>query len=54
MYVYQLNVETEIEPDLEKAIDGDEHTDWGYFNLREIKMENTGEYMYKLAELVLS
>jgi ADP-ribose pyrophosphatase YjhB (NUDIX family) len=54
MYVYQLNVETEIEPDLENAIDGEEHTDWGYFNLREIKMENTGEYMYKLAELVLS
>ena len=54
MYVYQLNVDTEIEPDLENAIDGEEHTDWGYFKLREIKPENTGEYMYKLAELVLS
>ena len=54
MYVYLLEVENEIEPDLENAIDGDEHTDWGYFNLREIKVEKTGEYMQKLAELVLN
>jgi len=54
MYVYLYEVDDEIMPDLENAIDGEEHTDWGYFNLREIKMENTGEYMYKLAELVLS
>jgi ADP-ribose pyrophosphatase YjhB (NUDIX family) len=53
MYVYLLNVETEIEPDLENAIDGEEHTDWGYFPLMGIKPETSGEYMYKLAEIVL-
>ena len=53
MYVYLLNVENEIEPDLEKAIDGEEHTDWDYFPLSGIKPETSGDYMHKLAELVL-
>lgn len=53
MYVYVLNVDTPIEPDLENAIDGEEHTDWGYFTIDEIKPETSGEYMYKLAEIVL-
>ena len=53
MYVYLLVVENEIEPDLEKAIDGEEHTDWDYFPLSGIKPETSGEYMHKLAEIVL-
>ncbi len=53
MYVYLLEVETEIEPDLVNAIDGDEHTDWGYFPMMGINPETSGEYMYKLAEIVL-
>lgn len=53
MYVYLLNVETEIEPDLVNAVDGDEHTEWGYFTIREINPQTSGEYMHKLAELVL-
>ena len=53
MYVYLLVVENEIEPDLEKAIDGEEHTDWDYFPLSGIKPETSGDYMHKLAELVL-
>jgi mutator protein MutT len=53
MYVYQLNVEKCIEPDFEKAIDGEEHTDWKYFSFKEIKPEETGDYMYKLAEIIL-
>ena len=53
MYVYLLEVENEIEPDLEKAIDGNEHTEWDYFPLRAIKPETSGEYMHKLAEIVL-
>lgn len=53
MYVYVLNVDTPIEPDLENAIDGEEHTDWGYFTIDEIKPETSGEYMHKLAEIVL-
>ena len=53
MYVYLLVVDTEIEPDLESAIDGEEHTDWDYFPLSGIKPETSGEYMHKLAEIVL-
>lgn len=53
MYVYLLNTETEIEPDLENAVDGEEHTDWKYFTIDEIKPERTGEYMHRLAEIIL-
>lgn len=53
MYVYLLNVDECIEPDLENAIDGEEHTDWDYFPLSGIKPETSGDYMYKLAEIIL-
>ena len=53
MYVYLLEVEKCIEPDLENAIDGEEHTDWGYFTIDEVKPETSGEYMHKLAEIIL-
>ena len=54
MYVYLLNVEEPIIPDLENAIDGEEHTECGYFTIDEIKSETSGEYLHKLAEIVLS
>jgi len=53
MYVYLLEVENCIEPDLVNAIDGEEHTDWGYFTLDEVTPEKSGKYMYKLAEIIL-
>jgi 8-oxo-dGTP diphosphatase len=53
MYVYLLDVEEPIIPDLVNAIDGEEHTDTGYFTLDEIKPETSGEYMYQLIEIVL-
>jgi hypothetical protein len=53
MYVYLLNTDKEIEPDLASAIDGEEHTDWKYFKIDEIDPMNTGDYMYKLAEIIL-
>jgi hypothetical protein len=53
MYVYLLNTDKEIEPDLVSAIDGEEHTDWKYFKIDEIDPMNTGDYMYKLAEIIL-
>jgi ADP-ribose pyrophosphatase YjhB (NUDIX family) len=54
MYVYLLNVETPLYPDLLNAIDGEEHTECGYFTLEEIKPETSGEYFHKLAEIILS
>jgi 8-oxo-dGTP pyrophosphatase MutT (NUDIX family) len=53
MYVYLLEVENCIEPDLGSAIDGEEHTEWKYFNLDEIEVEKTGQFMYKLLEIIL-
>ena len=53
MYVYLLNVDECIEPDLENAVDGEEHTDWDYFSLSGINPETSGEYMHKLAEIIL-
>ncbi len=53
MYVYLLEVENCIEPDLRSAIDGEEHTEWKYFDLNEIESEKTGQYMYKLLEIIL-
>lgn len=53
MYIYLLNVDEPIEPDFENAKDGEEHTDWGYFELKDIQLENVGEYLYKLCEIIL-
>lgn len=53
MYVYQLDTDTQIEPNFEIAIDGEEHTDFGYFDSSEITPENTGQYLYKLIEIIL-
>jgi ADP-ribose pyrophosphatase YjhB (NUDIX family) len=54
MYVYLLETQTPIYPDLLNAVDGNEHTDCGYFTLEEIKPETSGDYFYKLAEIILS
>lgn len=53
MYVYQLDTEKPIEPDFAKAIDGEEHTDWRYYTSKEIEMNKTGDFLYKLLEIVL-
>ena len=54
MYVYLLEVEEPIIPDLVNAIDGEEHTDSGYFTLDEIKPETSGDYFHRLAEIILT
>lgn len=54
MYVYLLKTENPIEPDFATAIDGEEHTEWGYFTLDQIDPTKTGEYIHKIAEIVLS
>ena len=54
MYVYCLDVENEIYPDLDNAKDGEEHTECGYFSKDEVKEEYAGENIVKLAETLLS
>ena len=53
MYVYQLNVDEPIIPDLENAIDGEEHTDFKYCGSDEITPEKSGMYLHKLLEIIL-
>ena len=53
MYVYQLDVDTELEPDFENAMDGDEHTDWEYFTSNQVKPEKTGVKLHKLITHVM-
>ena len=54
MYLYVLDVAQELIPDLENAVDGDEHTESGYFAFNEIDIPKTGEYLYRLIEIVLN
>lgn len=53
MYVYLLNVDKEIEPDFNEAIDGEEHSEWKYSSLKQIDENRTGTYLYKLLEIIL-
>jgi 8-oxo-dGTP pyrophosphatase MutT (NUDIX family) len=53
MYVYIYEPSEEIIPDLENAIDGEEHTDCKYFDLKEIDPMSTGTYLHRLIEIVL-
>ena len=52
MYVYMINVENQIHVDLEEAIDGHEHTDWGYYTLEEMKNMKISVFLYKLFEFM--
>lgn len=53
MYVYQLNVDEPIIPDLQNAIDGEEHTEFDYFADDQISPEKSGLYLHKLLEIIL-
>ena len=53
MYVYLLETEEEIIPDLKHAMDGYEHTDCKYFTKDQIDESKIGENLYKLIEIVL-
>lgn len=53
MYVYQLNVDEPIIPDLQNAIDGEEHTEFDYFTGDQISPEKSGLYLHKLLEIIL-
>jgi len=52
MYCYLLDVEEEIYPDLDRAIDGDEHTECGYFGKDDVPRPITKQFV-KLINLIL-
>lgn len=53
MYVYLLETDTELEPDFENAMDGDEHSEWDYFTLNEVEPDKTGIQLHKLITHVM-
>jgi 8-oxo-dGTP pyrophosphatase MutT (NUDIX family) len=53
MYVYQLDTDKELKPDFDNAMSGDEHSNWEYFTLNQIKPEQTGVNLHKLISIVM-
>lgn len=53
MYVYLYEPVEPIYPDLENAIDGEEHTECGYFTYNQIGLGKTGSYLHKLLGIIL-
>jgi hypothetical protein len=52
MYTYIINVDKQLTPDLEEAIDGHEHIDCGYFTLNDMKNMKINTFLYKLFEFM--
>ena len=53
MYVFLMETDEKINPDLENAKDGEEHTECGYFTKKEVKKLETGEKLNKLLMNIL-
>lgn len=54
MYVFMAEVDDVIIPDLENAIDGDEHTDCGYFGIDDIPITDKNDQLYKIISKILT
>jgi ADP-ribose pyrophosphatase YjhB (NUDIX family) len=48
MYVYSLEVDEEIYPDLENAKDGGEHTECGYFGINNLPLDKKNDEFYNI------
>jgi|694.fasta_scaffold00102_190 ADP-ribose pyrophosphatase YjhB (NUDIX family) len=48
MYVFMMETDEPINPDLESAKDGEEHTECGYFNLENLPFDNKSDQLCKL------
>lgn len=53
MYVYLYEVDEEVNPDFENAVDGFEHTEYGYFTLLDLPFENHKDQLFKLILKIL-
>ena len=48
MYVFLMETDEKINPDLENAKDGEEHTDCGYFSMSELPFDDHKDQLFKL------
>jgi ADP-ribose pyrophosphatase YjhB (NUDIX family) len=53
LYVYLIETDEEIYPDLENANDGGEHTECGYFSLKELPIEDYKDGLFKIIMKIL-
>lgn len=53
MYVFMMETDEPINPDLENAKDGEEHTKCGYFNLENLPFDNKSDQLCKLITRLL-
>lgn len=54
MYVFMMETDKKINPDLEKAKDGEEHTECGYFDLKNLPFDNKDDQLCKLITRLLN
>lgn len=52
MFVFLMNVDEKIIPDLDLAVDGEEHTKCGYFTLESIEQYNVDRHILKLLKII--
>jgi len=48
MYVFMMETDEKIYPDLKNAQDGEEHTQCGYFSLENLPIRDKNDQLYKL------
>lgn len=53
MYVFLYNTDKKVIPDLEKAKDGDEHTQFKYFNLENLPISDKNNQLLKIIMKIL-
>lgn len=53
MYVFMMETDEKINPDLKNAIDGDEHTHCGYFDLENLPFDKKDDQLGKLITRIL-
>jgi len=53
MYVFLMETDEKINPDLENAIDGDEHSECGYFDLENLPFDDEDDQLCRLIMRIL-
>jgi hypothetical protein len=53
MYVFLMETDERINPDLENAKDGEEHTECGYFDLENLPFDDKTDQLCRLITRIL-
>lgn len=53
MYVFLMETDEKINPDLENAVDGDEHSMCSYFNINNLPFEDENDQLCRLIKRIL-